>query len=73
MDLAQKEQLIAYENDTVRLKEAHQIELDRRSKATELERNRAETARQLQELAKQKEIEEAREVDPGQSMPIAPW
>lgn len=59
MDLAQKEQLLAYENDTVRQTEAHKIELDRRSKNTELQRNQAETARQLQELSKQKEIEEA--------------
>lgn len=59
LELKQKEELARLEGELTEQQESHRLELDRREKARSLREAEVESARRLQEMAKQKEIEAA--------------
>lgn len=59
LELAQAEELARLEAQMAEQQEAHQVDLDRRAKTTEVRVGEVETARRLAELKKQAEIQEA--------------
>jgi hypothetical protein len=58
LELVQAEELARLEAQMAEQQESHQVDLDRRAKATEVRVNEVETARRLAELKKQAEIQE---------------